>query len=67
MRIKYLGKVSVNNMFKCQTCTTMGRDRYSAIPQLPNLVDWNELIICKKCAKREVGSSNKKEWEKIHK
>ena len=67
MRIKYLGKASINNMFKCQMCTIRGRDRYSAVPQLPSLVDWNELIICKKCAKREVGSRNKKEWERIHK
>ena len=65
-RISYLGKISVQNMFKCHMCSKPGRDRYKAVPSIPNLVDWKEIIICKNCSKREVGSKNKEEWNKIH-
>ena len=47
-------------------CSKPGRDRYQAVPSVSNLVDWKEIIICKNCAKREVGSKNKEEWTRIH-
>ena len=66
MRIKYLGKVSVNDIFNCQICRQIGKEKYIATPDMPKLVDWKELIVCKKCARREVGSKNKAKWEKLH-
>tara|TARA_Y100000310_G_C20519446_1_gene732920 strand:- start:815 stop:1039 length:225 start_codon:yes stop_codon:yes gene_type:complete len=66
MRIKYLRKVSVNDIFKCQICGEIGREQYIATPSIPALVDWKELIVCKKCARREVGNKNKKGWDRIH-
>ena len=47
-------------------CSKPGRDRYQAVPSIPALADWKEMIICKNCAKREVGSKNKTEWNRIH-
>ena len=62
MIISYIGK----RYFKCQICTKMAKEEYLATPSLSQLVDWKELKVCEKCAKREVGSRNKKQWEKIH-
>ena len=66
MRIKYLKKVSVDDIFECQICSKVGREQYVATPSLPGTVGWDELKICKKCARREIGSKNKKGWDKIH-
>ena len=66
MRIKYLGKVSVNDIFKCQMCDHKGRERYVAEPEAVTLVDWDKLFLCKKCARREAGSRNAKKWNQIH-
>ena len=66
MRIKYLGKVSVNNIFNCQMCEQISKEQYVAKPNIPSLVDWSEMTICKNCARREIGSKNKKEWNRIH-
>ena len=66
MRISYGGKVSAANMYKCHMCSAMTRDRYLAIPDLPDLADWKEMFLCKKCARREIGSKNAKGWDRIH-
>ena len=66
MRIKYLGRVNVDGMFNCKTCGQMSKEEYIATPSIPSLVDWSEIKVCKSCARREVGSKNKKEWSKIH-
>ena len=66
MKISYLGKVSVNDIFGCQMCGQKGRDKYLATPEAISLVDWDELFVCKKCAKRETGGKNIKRWNKIH-
>ena len=66
MQIRYLGKVRVNDIFECQMCGQKGREKYIATPEAATLVDWNKLNLCKKCAKREVGSRNIKKWEEIH-
>ena len=66
MRINYSGKLSINNMFKCEMCSSTDRDKYIATPEMPKLVHWYEMEICKKCARREIGSKNNKEWERIH-
>ena len=66
MRIKYLGKVGVKDIFNCQICGQTSKEEYIAKPSISGLVDWNEMAICKNCARREIGSKNKKEWSKIH-
>ena len=66
MRIKYTGKVSVDDMFNCQTCGQMSKEKYVATPSISSLVDWSEIKVCKNCARREVGARNKKEWSRIH-
>ena len=66
MRIKYLGKVSVNDIFECQMCGQKGREKYVSTPEAVTLVDWDRLYLCKKCARRETGSKNVKKWSKIH-
>jgi len=48
-------------------CSKIGTEIYIAMPTLPDLADWEEIKICKKCARREVGGKNKKEWSRIHK
>ena len=66
MKISYLGKVSVNDIFGCQMCGHKGREKYLATPEAVTLVDWREMHVCKKCAKREVGGRNAKKWNKLH-
>ena len=66
MRIKYLGKTGVGDIFNCQTCGQISKEQYVAKPSIPSLVDWSEMALCKNCARREVGSKNKKEWNRIH-
>ena len=66
MKIKYLKKLSVHDIFECQMCSQKGREQYIATPSLPSFADWDKLNICKKCAKREMGSRNTKEWKRMH-
>ena len=47
-------------------CHNPIKDKYLALPHLPKLVDWSEMILCKKCARRESGTKNKKKWDKLH-
>ena len=60
MVISYIGKGDE----RCDMCNTLTKQKYLAIPHLPALVDWSELVICKKCAKREAG---KKKWKVLNK
>ena len=66
MIIKYSGKTGVNDIFKCQICGALSKEEYIATPSIPALVDWEKLKICKKCARREVGGKNRKEWDRVH-
>ena len=50
MKIRYIEKVSVSDIFACQVCGHRGRDKYLATPEVVTLVDWRELHVCKKCA-----------------
>ena len=45
-------------------CNSNTNQRYLAVPHVPALVDWSELVICKKCARREAG---KKKWKELNK
>lgn len=47
-------------------CGSRGKNEYIAVPSAPSLVNWDKLIICKNCAKREHGSKNKIKWETLH-
>ena len=62
MNVKYLGK----KVFKCGTCSEVAKEHYKAVPTIPALVEWKELAICRKCARRELGSKNKKGWDRLH-
>ena len=66
MRIKYAGKVSVDDVFNCQTCGQISKEKYIANPSIPSLVDWSEISVSKNCARREIGSKNKKERSRIN-
>jgi len=66
MKISYIEKVSVSDIFACQVCGHRGRDKYLATPEAVALVDGRELHVWKKCARREMGSKNIKRWNKIH-
>tara|TARA_R100000664_G_C2745637_1_gene133423 strand:- start:1411 stop:1575 length:165 start_codon:yes stop_codon:yes gene_type:complete len=47
-------------------CDSFGREQYIAKPEIPALVDWKSLLLCKKCAKREFGSKKAKAWKEMH-
>jgi len=67
MRIsKYIGIIPNG---KCQMCDTSSfkMHAYTAVPSIPDLVNWDSLIICKKCAKRELGKRWKTKMEALHK
>jgi|TARA_R100001530_G_scaffold101662_1_gene70706 deoxycytidylate deaminase len=69
--IIYEGKAKVSEIFPCQMCGKMSKFKYlkyihPAIQYLFKAEEKIPLKICKICAKREVGSKNKKRWEKLH-
>jgi hypothetical protein len=66
--LKYEGTFKMQP-FNCTTCGQRSTQKYllkphPAVAKLLETRDWRE--ICKKCAKREVGSKNKKGWERLH-
>ncbi len=66
MTIEYLGKTGVDGMFNCEVCSSLSKEKYLATPEIVTLADWEELLVCKKCARREIGTKNIKRWNKIH-
>ena len=69
--IIYEGKAKVDEFFACQMCGKISKFKYlkyihPAVQYLFKEEEKLPLKICKKCAKREFGSKNKKEWEKLH-
>jgi|TARA_Y100000310_G_C20525870_1_gene736002 hypothetical protein len=66
--IKFIGAVGVN-IFPCKMCGKNAKFKYMKYPHpavAELLTDREPLEICRKCAKREIGSKNKKAWDKIH-
>lgn len=66
--INFVGAVGVN-IFPCEMCGTMAKFKYMKYPHpavVNFLIDKEPMEICRKCAKRELGSKNKKEWDAIH-
>ena len=55
MIISYIGK----GQDKCDMCSVNTNEKYLAQPHLPDLVNWSEMILCKKCARREIGTKAK--------
>ena len=57
------------SIFNCQMCGTNSNHKYLRYPH-PAIIDLikdkTPQVICKKCAKREIGPKNKLEWDKIH-
>ena len=47
-------------------CGNNVNKRYKAVPSIRALVDWDEMFICNKCARREVGTKNVKKWRELH-
>ena len=47
-------------------CDSYSDKRYKATPTIPSLVDWTEMYLCTKCARREIGTKNVKGWKRIH-
>jgi len=69
--VTFEGSVKVNEYFPCQMCGETSKFKYLKYPHpsvqhLYNGEDKLPLNICKKCAKREIGSKNKKGWDKLH-
>ena len=69
--ISYEGKVKVAEIFSCQMCGKISKFKYLKYihPAIQHLFKEEEklpLKICKICAKREIGSKNKRGWKKIH-
>ena len=69
--ISYEGKTKVSEVFSCQMCGKVSKFKYLKYPHpaIQHLFEKEERIpisICKACAKREIGSKNKKGWERLH-
>tara|TARA_R110000824_G_scaffold3232_1_gene14970 strand:+ start:362 stop:592 length:231 start_codon:yes stop_codon:yes gene_type:complete len=62
MKVNYLSKEVVT----CQMCGEHGKEQYIATPEIPRLVDWESILLCKKCARREFGSKKAKAWKAMH-
>ena len=66
--IKFIGAVGVN-VFPCKMCGKTAKFKYMKYPHpavARLLTDSKPMEICRKCAKRETGSKNKKKWDAIH-
>ena len=69
--IIYEGKAKIDEFFPCQMCGKTSKFKYLKYPHpaIQHLYRGEEKIpikICKACAKREIGSKNKKGWEQLH-
>ena len=62
MKVNYLGK----QIFTCEMCSQSGTEQYRATPEIPKLVGWESMSLCKKCARREFGSKRAKAWKAMH-
>jgi len=53
---------------KCEMCHEgiMYKESFRYVPLLKKLVNYDELWICKDCAKREHGSKNKYKWKDLY-
>ena len=66
--LKYEGPVSMDP-FKCSFCAQLSKHEYLRKPNsaIAHLMDDNRWVsICKKCARKEIGSKNIKGWRKLH-
>ena len=68
--IEYIGAVGIN-LFRCAMCDKLSKFKYLKFPH-PAIIKimpkdrQNGIEICRKCAKRELGSKNKLKWDKLH-
>ena len=66
--IEFVGAVGVN-VFSCKICGKRAKFKYMKYPHpsvIHLLIDKEPKEICRKCARREIGSKNKKKWDAIH-
>ena len=68
--IEYIGAVGIN-LFRCKMCSKLSKFKYLKFPHpaVVNIMPEEQqkgLEICRKCAKRELGSKRKDKWEKLH-
>jgi hypothetical protein len=57
------------HIFVCEMCGYQSQKKYKRYPHpavINLLIDKNPQCICKKCAKRELGSKNQLEWKRIN-
>ena len=65
MRIRNITNLKEKKLqFKCECCKAISLGKVSVYCW--HLSFGDTLEICSKCAKRELGSKNKKDWEAIH-
>jgi len=66
--IEFIANMGMN-VFTCEMCGKVSRFKYLKRPNeavAALLTDRKFMDICRKCAKRENGSKNKRGWERIH-
>jgi len=69
--IIYKGQVGIDDFFPCTMCRKISKFEYLKYPHpaIQHLYRGEERLpikICKACAKREIGSKNKKGWKQLH-
>ncbi len=69
--VKYEGPAKVHEFFSCAICGEQSKFKYIKYPHpsvehLYEEKDKTPKQICKKCAKREIGTKNVKGWKEIH-
>jgi hypothetical protein len=68
--IEYIGAVGIN-LFRCFICDKLSKFKYLKFPHpaIIKLMPEDRQVgmeICRKCAKREIGSKSKYKWDKLH-
>ena len=68
--LEFIGAVGIN-LFRCKMCDKMSKFKYLKFPH-PSIIklipeeDQKGMEICRKCARREIGSKRKNKWDKLH-
>ena len=68
--LEFIGAVGIN-LFRCNMCDKLSKFKYVKHPHpaIINLISEDQqggMEICRKCARREIGSKRKDKWDKLH-
>tara|TARA_Y100000310_G_scaffold332131_1_gene407121 strand:- start:527 stop:763 length:237 start_codon:yes stop_codon:yes gene_type:complete len=68
--LEYIGAVGIN-VFRCRMCDKMAKFKYLKFPhpaifELMSEKEQKGIEICRKCARREIGSKRKDRWDELH-